>query len=216
MQKIIYKYDPNFFEHEAWKNNNFVCGIVEVGRGSLVGPVVTAAVILNINAENSIIKDSKILSDKQKNEAYKWIVNNSIFSTAYINHNIIDKVNIYNATIIAMKRALNQLLLNKNNIPLKYILIDSIPLNIETKDRLKNTEIISFNYGEKFSISIAAASIIAKVTRDNIMRKLDINFKEYDLKNNKGYCIDKHKDIIKLIGKSIIHRDSFLINGIDI
>jgi len=211
-EKINYSYKPHFFEFDAWGKSQYVCGIDEVGRGSLVGPVVASAVILNINAFNDIIKDSKILNDMQKEEAYRWIINNSIFSSSFISSNIIDRVNIYNATIISMKRALYQLLINTNNKLIKYILIDSMPLNISIDNvKFKNTQILSFNYGESYSISIAAASIIAKITRDNLMKRLDNYFKDYDLKNNKGYCVDKHKNSIKIFGKSIIHRNSFFI-----
>ena len=109
--KINYKtITKNFFEQKAWQKSQYICGIDEVGRGSLAGPMLTAAVILHQNKTHPLLKDSKLLTQKEREEAYHWIIKNSFYSFALASHHTIDKINIYQATLYTMKQALLQLL----------------------------------------------------------------------------------------------------------
>lgn len=204
-------YPPVFFEKKAWNNNLYVCGIDEVGRGCLAGPVVTAAAIIPINTFSKLLQDSKKLNPNQRSDSFEWIKQNCFYSTATASHKTIDKINIYQATLYAMKKAYTQLI---ETMPIeleqiKYVLIDAMPLKLPTSYKHKNLEIINFNYGETISPTIAAASIAAKVRRDKIMSKIDPIFPSYKLKKHKGYGTQTHTESIVKQGLSIIHRTSF-------
>lgn len=203
--KLKPSFTPNKFDIEAWQKDKVICGIDEVGRGSLVGPVVTSAVIIKPYCEHKLLQDSKTLSKEELSIAYQWLIQNSIFSTSIINHRVIDKINIYQATLKAMKRTLMQLLTICQQKP-SYVLVDAMPLNIKDDE----IEVIYFSSGERLSKSIAAASIIAKVTRDAIMDRYSQLFTEYQLHKNKGYGTPEHQNILTSTGISIIHRKSFL------
>ena len=181
----MYKY-----EHELNnKNITLIAGIDEAGRGPLVGPVVAAAVILPFNYKNNEINDSKKLSEKKREELFD-IINKDALSIgiSIINNKIIDEINILNATKLAMKEAINNL-----NIKPEHILIDAVKLDIDIPSQ-------SIIKGDAKSISIAAASIIAKVTRDRIMINLDKQFPEYGFKKHKGYPTKKHLENIEKYG----------------
>jgi ribonuclease HII len=201
----------NTFEKKAWENNSLVCGIDEVGRGSLAGPVVVGAVILPINGFNSLIKDSKTLSEGQREKAYKWIKNNCLYSTATTSHNVVDKVNVYQATMFAMKKTLIQIIESNKSAhnKIKYVLIDAMPLKLEPPYQNRDLEILSFKFGESISSSIAAASIIAKVTRDAYMTRFSKIFPSFRLEKNKGYGTKIHVEVLGKKGPSIIHRKTF-------
>lgn len=194
----------NHYEHIAWSQNKVIYGVDEVGRGCLAGPLVTAAVWLPPQTNYALLRDSKDLSKKELLTAYHWLLTHSHWSIAVINHRLIDKLNIYRATQVAMKRAIIQLLSLNTEMP-ECIAIDAIPINI----RSLSIPIYSFNYGESLSISIAAASIIAKVTRDTILERLDNTIPGYNLSLHKGYCTSDHTQSVKELGLSIIHRSSF-------
>ena len=203
----------NSFEMASWSFNRVVCGLDEVGRGSLAGPLVTAAVILPVSTEIDLLKDSKILAEKERLEAYCWIVNNSWYAVGIVDHHSIDRYNIWNATLVAMKKALMHVLAGCPHVPAS-ILIDAMPLKLS--DTSYNfVPVYYFDKGESRSSSIAAASIVAKVTRDNLMKKLDSLFPGFYLDSHKGYGTKKHKDVLKEKSPLIIHRRSFL-NNIDL
>jgi ribonuclease HII len=205
------KISKNLFEKIAWNKNKYVCGIDEVGRGCLAGPVVTTACIIPINTTNKILRDSKLMTEEQRNEAFLWIKNNCFYSISILDHNSIDQLNIYQATKIAMQKSLLQLIhvmpfdINK----IEYILTDAMPISWPLKTN-PNINIESFPKGETYSTSIAAASIVAKVFRDNLMKKLQNCFPMFKFQENKGYGTSQHVNIIKKEGISIIHRNSFL------
>lgn len=194
----------NHFEKQSFIDNKILCGIDEVGRGCLAGPVVTAAVILKSFKKNSLIKDSKLLNEKQLEKAYQWLVKNSIFSVGIIDHRRIDQHNIYKATQISMCRAYYQLCAITPITP-TVALVDSMKLPLTCK-------VVSIIKGEKESISIAAASIIAKVTRDRLVKRLSSSFPVYKLAEHKGYATSTHYDALFAHGSSPIHRISFLKN----
>lgn len=202
------RFNKNTFEHQAWEKNMLVAGIDEVGRGCLAGPVVTAAVILQPNKISRLIKDSKLLTPEELHKAYQWIIKNSWYSIGIIHHRDIDQYNIYHATLRAMKRSLMQILHTCPKAPSK-ILIDAMPLQL-TQPPFDSLEIVHFIKGELRSSSIAAASIIAKVKRDQMMRIFDPALPGYDLKSHKGYSTPNHKKMISQLQHSIIHRSTFI------
>ena len=180
------------------KGINFIAGIDEVGRGPLVGPVVAAAVILPEGFYNKDINDSKKLSEKKRNELYEVIKNNAIsIGIGIVSNKRIDEINIYEATKEAMLLAVNDL----SVIP-EYLLIDAMKLDLSIPS-------ISIIKGDAKSESIAAASIIAKVTRDNMMYELDKKYPMYGFASNKGYGTKKHIESIKKYGIISEHRKSF-------
>lgn len=205
MQKITEKFKKNSFELEAWATNDLVVGIDEVGRGCLAGPVVTAAVVLFPHVSHPLLRDSKELTSEELQKAYKWLTTHSKFATANCNHLEIDRVNIYQATRIAMDQALVNLSFFLEKKP-KYVLIDAVPLIHNSGDH----EVRYFIKGERKSTSIAAASIIAKVTRDRIMCTFDKIFPAYGFSHHKGYATKEHKIAVRNFGNSCIHRTSFI------
>lgn len=194
--------DKNFYEIECLSSSKILCGIDEVGRGCSAGPVVAASVILtNINVPD-FITDSKLMSKKNKKLAYEWIIKNSIYSVGIVNNRLIDKFNILNCTKLAMQKSFYGLLSQVNKIDL--IVVDSVCLE------LKNHEVIAFDYGELYSSSIAAASIVAKITRDNIMERSCLMMPCYVFSSHKGYVTKLHREKISLFGHSVFHRVSYL------
>ena len=180
------------------KDIELICGIDEVGRGPLLGPVVTAAVILPKGYYNSEIKDSKVLSEKKREKLYDIIMNDAIsIGIGIVDEKEIDKINIYEATKVAMKMALDNL-----KIKPEYVLIDAMKLDIDIPS-------MSIIKGDAKSESIAAASIIAKVTRDRMIEAIDIEYPMYDLKNNKGYGTKKHIEALRKYGPCKYHRFSY-------
>ncbi|MDD4831315.1 MAG: ribonuclease HII [Bacilli bacterium] len=189
------------YEKELNNNNIFlIAGIDEVGRGPLVGPVVSACVVLPINYELEGLNDSKKLSRKKRNEFYKIIKKDALgIGIGIVDNNRIDEINILEATKESMLIAINKCL---KKTKIEHILIDAVKLKLD----IPSTSIIK---GDSKSKSIAAASIIAKVTRDNIMYKLDKEYPIYDYKSNKGYPTKKHIEIINNYGIMNLYRKSF-------
>lgn len=187
------------FENELYLNGiSLIAGVDEVGRGPLIGPVVCAAVILPKDFINININDSKKLSEKKREQLYEVITKNAISIGIGISSNEeIDRINILNATKKAMKDAIDNL-----EIKPEYVLIDAVKLDID----IPSTSIIK---GDAKSQSIAAASIIAKVTRDRMMFDLDKKYPEYDFRHNKGYGTKKHIDSIYKYGVLPEHRKTF-------
>lgn len=207
--KIKEKFKPHYFENFFWSKKELICGIDEVGRACLAGPVVTAAALLKPVGKRTgfykLLKDSKTLTPDQRLKIFNWLKDNCEYSISIIHHRTIDKINIYHATLKAMKRSYFQLCA-KVGTPIKHVLVDAMPLNVNNP----NINILHFNKGEDLSMSIAAASIIAKVTRDTLMQRLDNIFPEYYLSSHKGYPTLKHKNALTNFGRTIIHRTSFL------
>ena len=187
------------FENELYnKGINYIAGIDEVGRGPLVGPVVTAAVILPKDFYDERINDSKKLTEKKRELLYDVIMENAIsVGIGMSNEDVIDEINILEATKKAMLEAINSL-----SVKPEYLLIDAVKLNTEIPQ-------MSIIKGDQKSESIAAASIIAKVTRDRMMIELDKEHPEYDFKHNKGYGTKKHIEAIYKYGVLKEHRKSF-------
>ena len=187
------------FENELYNNGiNFIAGIDEVGRGPLVGPVVTAAVILPKDFYDERINDSKKLTEKKRELLYDVIMENALsVGVSMSSPEVIDEINILNATKKAMVEAVNNL-----SIKPEHLLIDAVKLDID----IPQTSIIK---GDAKSQSIASASIIAKVTRDRMMLELDKKYPMYDFKHNKGYGTKKHIEALYKYGPLKEHRKSF-------
>ncbi len=187
------------YENNLYKEGvTLIAGVDEVGREPLIGPVVACACILPVNFYHKDIKDSKKLSEKKREEMYKIIKENAIsIGLGIVSEKVIDEVNIYEATKIAMKEAIKNL-----NITPEHVLIDAMKLELN----IPSTSIIK---GDAKSESIAAASIIAKVTRDHMLDEMDKEYPMYDLKNNKGYGTKKHLEALQTYGPCKYHRVSY-------
>lgn len=189
------------YEKELIKNYKFIAGVDEVGRGPLAGPVYAAAVILDIEKPIFGIKDSKKLTEKQRVELYDKIKSEAIdFSIGYATVEEIDELNILEATKLAMLRALEGLKIKPD-----IILIDALKLDVDIPQ-------ISIIKGDDLSVSIGAASIIAKVERDLYMQKVSCQFPPYNFAQNKGYGTKEHIEAIKIYGPCEIHRRTFIRN----
>ena len=204
-----YSLSSHFYEKAFWAKQAYVCGVDEVGRGCLAGPVVTAAVILYPSCTHPLLKDSKILTENKRNEAATWILKNSWYSYGSIDATDIDRLNIYKATQEAMKQAVYGLLSQKIG-PWKpeLILIDAMPLAFPHLSQA--VEVLSFPFGESRSISIAAASILAKVKRDELITRMSRFFPGYHFEDHKSYGTNAHYKALQNKGKSLIHRVTFL------
>ena len=191
--------DNYYYERELVNSGiKLIGGVDEVGRGPLVGPVVTACVILPINFKLDGLTDSKKLSEKKREFFYDAIMKSAIsVGIGIIDNKKIDEVNIYEATKLAMKEAINNC-----KVRPEHVLIDAMKLDIS----IPTTSIVK---GDLLSISISAASVIAKVTRDRMMYELDKKYPMYNFKNNKGYPTKDHIEAIKKYGIIKEHRKSF-------
>ena len=207
-------YKKNYFELLAWEQALFVCGLDEVGRGCLAGPLVVAAVILPQNVFYPLLKDSKLLTKEEREKAYKWIVKKCFYTVTLSSNYHIDQVNIYQSTVAMMKKAVMQLFesmpLKRSSI--KYVVSDAVPFLIPQEYRHEHLEFVHFPKGERVSTTIAAASIVAKVTRDALMKSLNPLFHAYNFEQHKGYATQEHIEALKKHGPSILHRTSFLGN----
>lgn len=200
----------NIHEKIAWSNNTTIAGIDEAGRGPLCGPVVIGAVILPPNNAPVFLVDSKKTTEKQRLAAYEWIIKNCIYTTVVVNHHTIDAINIYQATMRGMQQAYHQIraLCKLKNIPQPtHLVIDAMPLPQPAPDILV-TPIIR---GESASSSIAAASILAKVTRDELVKKYAAIFPQFSLSKHKGYGTAAHRAELSKYGQTLIHRKSFVL-----
>ena len=190
----LYIYERNLIQ----KGYEKIGGIDEVGRGPLVGPVVAACVILPKNYQLDGLTDSKKLSEKKREKFYDILKQDAIaIGIGVVSEKKIDEINIYEATKLAMQEAIKNLKVEPD-----YLLIDAMKL--ETS--IPSTSIIK---GDAKSLSIAAASVIAKVTRDRMLIELDKKYPMYDFKHNKGYPTKKHLEAIKKYGIIVEHRRSY-------
>lgn len=187
------------YENELYKQGiELIAGVDEVGRGPLVGPVVCACVILPKDYFNEQINDSKKISEKKREKLYDMIMNDAIsVGVGISSEKVIDEVNILEATKLAMKEAIKN-----SKVKPEHVLIDAVKLDID----IPSTSIIK---GDAKSQSIAAASIIAKVTRDRMMDELDEKYPQYLFKKNKGYGTKAHIEAIRQYGIIPEHRKTF-------
>ena len=183
-----------------YSKDKIIAGCDEAGRGCLAGPVVAASVVLPRHFNNKMLNDSKLLTEGKRNVLRKIIEEEAIdFSVGIVSTKKIDKINILNASLLAMHKAINKLEKKPD-----LLIIDGNRFH-----PYQDVKHICIVKGDKKYFSIAAASIIAKTYRDDIMRKLDIKEPYYKWGKNKGYPTKQHRNAIKSIGISIHHRKSF-------
>lgn len=191
-------YENKYSEYE------YICGIDEVGRGPLAGPVVAAAVILPKDCHILYVNDSKQLSAKKREALYNEITDKALaYAVGVVTPEVIDNINILQATYEAMRIAISKL-----NIKPQCLLNDAVTIP-DVDPSIKQVPIIK---GDAKSISIAAASIVAKVYRDRMMVDYDKFYPEYEFAKNKGYGSAKHIESIKKVGPCAIHRQTFIKN----
>ena len=190
------------YEKKLYKEGyNLIAGTDEVGRGPLVGPVVASAVILPKNYKLEGLTDSKKLSEKKRNKYYDILMKDAIsIGIGVVSPKIIDEINILEASRLAMNKALDDL-----SVKPDYVLSDAMKLD-------RDVPVLPIIHGDALSESIAAASVIAKVTRDRMMVELDEIYPGYGFKDNKGYGTKEHISALKTLGKTPIHRDKFIRN----
>ena len=180
----------------------YICGIDEVGRGPLAGPVVAAAVILPKNVDIYYLNDSKQLSEKKREQLYKEIMEKAVaVGIGFADEKCIDEINILQADYVAMRMALSKLTVKPD-----ILLNDAVTIPEVT---IPQEAIIK---GDAKSVSIAAASIVAKVTRDHYMVQMNSVYPGYDFASNKGYGSAKHIEALRNIGPCEIHRRTFIGN----
>ena len=178
---------------------NLVAGVDEVGRGSLIGPVYAAAVILKKDINKTKLKDSKKLNKNQRETLAKYIKKNAIWAIGFASLNEVEKINILNASLLAMKRAIKKL-----KIKPKIVLIDG-----NKSPEMKNYLVKNIIKGDQKIPEISAASIIAKVSRDKLITKISKKFKNYKWDLNAGYGTKEHLRAIKKFGITKFHRKTF-------
>lgn len=198
-QKRMYE----MFSYERkYQEYQYICGIDEVGRGPLAGPVVAGAVILPKDCSLLYLNDSKQLSEKKREELFERIMEEAVsVGIGYASPERIDEINILNADYEAMREAIGQL-----SVQPDLLLNDAVTI---PEVEIRQVPIIK---GDTLSASIAAASIVAKVTRDRLMTQYDEVMPEYKFASNKGYGSKEHIEAIKTYGPSVIHRRSFIKN----
>lgn len=187
METDLYQY-----EHDLWKQGkNYVGGTDEVGRGPLIGPVVTACVVLPHDFSLPGLTDSKKLLEKKREQYYDYILEHAIaVEIGMDSPERIDEINIYQASKEAMEKAIEKV---RKKVPLDVVLTDAMPMELDIP-------VIPIVKGDAKSITIAAASVVAKVTRDRMMIELDQKYPLYGFKNHKGYPTKKHLEAIKTYG----------------
>ena len=182
-----------------------VAGVDEAGRGPLAGPVVAAAVIFEPEVRIPYVRDSKQVTEKRREEAFTAIMEQAVaVGVGIVNHDVIDRINILQASMLAMNTAIDQLKVHP-----QQLLVDG---NFFRHEKYPVENIV---HGDALSHSIAAASIVAKVTRDAIMRRFDLAYPEYGFARHKGYGTPEHIAAICRFGFSDIHRRTFRVPGFD-
>jgi len=198
--------DLLYFERRYWDRNILcVAGVDEAGRGPLAGPVVAAAVIFKPGVCIPFVDDSKKLSENRRENLYHTICREAVaVGIGTVSHEVIDKINILQASMLAMHKAIGQL-----NIQPEQLLVDGNFFHHE------NIPVENIVKGDALSHSIAAASIIAKVTRDALMKEYDLVFPHYGFAKHKGYGTREHIAAIHRYGLSEIHRKTFHVPSLD-
>lgn len=182
----LWAYEKELFN----KGINFIGGTDEAGRGPLYGPVVAACVCLPHDFKLDGLTDSKKLSEKKRNLYYDYIARNAVWAVGIVGPEEIDKINIYEASRKAMMMAIGEV---SKKVPLEYVLSDAMPMNIDIP-------VMPIIKGDAKSISIAAASVIAKVTRDRMMYEVDKKYPQYGFGCHKGYPTKKHIEALEKYG----------------
>ena len=191
----LYKYEEELYD-QGFTN---ICGVDEAGRGPLAGPVVVASCILPPFLRIPGINDSKKLTEKKREELYKIIVKEALaYKVVFVSNEEVDELNIYNATKKGMLEAISELKIQPD-----YVLIDAMPLG---ELKMDNKSII---HGDALSASIAAASILAKVSRDQYMKKMDMKYPNYGFSRHKGYGTKAHIEALDKYGPCPIHRKTY-------
>jgi ribonuclease HII len=190
------------YERGLWQRNiRLVAGIDEVGRGCLFGDVVACAVVLPAELEIEGINDSKKLSEKKRNELYDLIMEKAVgVGIGRVDARTIDEINIKQAARRAMKLALDEL---SRTVSPEYLLVDAEKVDCPIPQ-------LAIIHGDALSQSIAAASIVAKVTRDRLCLHWDLEYPEYGIASHKGYATKAHREALRKYGASPMHRRSFL------
>lgn len=190
------------YERDLWRRGaKLVAGIDEVGRGCLFGDVVAAAVVLPQGEEIEGIDDSKKLSEKRREELYELIRERALgIGIGRVEASVVDAINIKQAARLAMKQALEQL---SETVEPDYVLVDAEKVDSPIRQ-------LAVIHGDALSQSIAAASIIAKVTRDRLCLQWNFDFPEYGIASHKGYATKAHREAILRYGASPMHRKTFL------
>lgn len=192
------------------KGYSLIAGVDEVGRGPLAGPVVAAACIFDRDVDIVGIDDSKKLSEKKREQFFDEIKDRALaYGIGEASCEVIDEINILEATKLAMKRAIDEadkMLESKGRDRIQIVIFDAVKINDLKKEQM------SVIKGDQTYFSVAAASILAKVTRDNLMKEYDKVYPEYGFASNKGYGTKAHYEGIKKAGITEIHRKSFLKN----
>ena len=192
------------------KGYSLIAGVDEVGRGPLAGPVVAAACIFDRDVDIVGIDDSKKLSEKKREQFFDEIKDKALaYGIGEASCEVIDEINILEATKLAMKRAIDEadkMLESKGRDRIQIVIFDAVKINDLNKEQM------SVIKGDQTYFSVAAASILAKVTRDNLMKEYDKVYPEYGFASNKGYGTKAHYEGIKKAGITEIHRKSFLKN----
>jgi ribonuclease HII len=193
--------DPRyeFGEPDRWaldQGHRLVAGVDEVGRGAMAGPLVAAAVILEPHVDLVLVNDSKMLSPEQRDEAYEEVrARATAWAVGVVEADMVDRLNVWGATCLAMRRALEGL-----SIQPEFTLIDGLePRGIDHPHQ-------AFVGGDACSPRMGAASILAKVTRDRAMARMELTHRGYGFASNKGYATPKHKEAVRRLGPSPIHR----------
>ena len=188
------------YEKELYQNGyELICGCDEAGRGPLVGPVVAGAVILPKNYQLEGLTDSKKLSEKKREKFFEIIKKDAIaYGIGIVSPQVIDEINIYEASRLAMKEAIKNMQVKPD-----YVITDAMPMpgyEIPVKSIIK---------GDAKSITIAAASVLAKVTRDHILYEMDREHPEYEFARHKGYPTKRHLELLKLYGPTKDYRFTY-------
>ena len=190
----MYAYEEKYLK-EGYR---FIAGTDEVGRGPMAGPLVCAAVVLDPQSPIEGLKDSKQLSEKKRVALEKEIKKKALaFAVVFIEVKDIDKINVYQASKLGMEKAVLSL-----ELPVDFVLSDAMMLDVEMP-------VLKLIKGDQKSASIAAASILAKVARDEVMVRLDAEYPGYGFAQNKGYPTKEHKVALEKLGPSKVHRRSF-------
>ncbi len=199
-EKEVLRLEAMMEFERKYSEYDYICGIDEVGRGPLAGPVVAAAVILPKDSYYQYLNDSKKVTEKRRNKLYDEITAEAVsYGIGLVSPDIIDDINILQATYVAMKKAIDAL-----SIRPQMILVDAVHI---PDIGIPQVGIVK---GDAKSISIAAASIVAKVYRDRLMTEYDALYPEYKFAQNKGYGTKEHMQALHEIGMSPIHRKSFV------
>ena len=196
------------YDRQIAKGCKLFCGVDEAGRGPLAGPVVVASCVMPLDDDKILygIDDSKKLTEKQRDELFEKIKEIAVdYSIQEVDEKTIDEINILNATKLGMKRAIENL-----SVVIDLAVVDAV------KDIDADIDQIAIIKGDATSYTIAAASILAKVYRDNLMKQLDKKYPVYNFAKHKGYGTSEHINSLKKFGPSEIHRKSFIKNFVEI